>query len=48
MLKCAGGTSDAKDLAGACWIDLLSPTDEEIARVEEVCGVELPSREKLS
>ncbi|WP_019831223.1 CorA family divalent cation transporter [Sphingomonas sp. PR090111-T3T-6A] len=48
MLKCAGGTSDEKDLAGACWVDLCSPTDEEIARVERQFGIELPSRESLS
>jgi magnesium transporter len=48
MLKCAGGTSDGEDLAGACWVDLCSPTDEEIMRVERAFDIALPNRESLS
>lgn len=31
----------------AIWIDLLNPQQAEVMRVEEVCGIELPTREEM-
>ena len=31
----------------AFWVDLLNPTPEEIARVSEKCGLQVPTREAL-
>lgn len=31
----------------AVWIDLLNPQQAEVMRVEEVCGLELPTREEM-
>jgi magnesium transporter len=39
--------SDAGDLSGAVWIDLLNPTPEEERLVEAAVGFELPSREEM-
>jgi magnesium transporter len=36
------------DLDTARWVDLLDPSEDEIARVEEKFGVTVPSRESLS
>jgi magnesium transporter len=43
------GPEDADDaLAQAVWIDLLDPTDEEIARVEQATGLRTPTRLAIS
>ena len=34
-------------IAEGSWVDLHDPTDEEIARVEQACGIEVPTREDL-
>ena len=34
-------------IAEGSWVDLVDPTDEEIARVEQACGVQVPTRESL-
>jgi magnesium transporter len=39
-----GGT----DLASATWIDLVSPTDDEVARVREATGLRAPPRDELA
>lgn len=41
----AGGTSPLP--ATACWIDLIHPDAEEEARVEQLIGIEVPSRDEL-
>jgi magnesium transporter len=33
--------------ADAAWIDLLNPQTPEIQRVEETCGIEIPTREEM-
>lgn len=39
--------NDGKTIPDGSWIDLHDPTDEEIARVEQACGIEVPTRENL-
>ncbi|MCK9538636.1 CorA family divalent cation transporter [Dokdonella sp.] len=47
MLNCHRINSEAK--GGDClWFDLLDPTTEEIARVEQAAGVSLPERASLA
>jgi magnesium transporter len=49
MLIAYPSTAEAPDrLKGAVWIDLLSPTPEEIAAVEAAIGLKVPTREDLS
>ena len=38
----------AADLTAARWIDLLDPTPQEVARVEQALSLKLPTRETLS
>ena len=38
----------AADLVSKTWIDLISPTPEEVAAVEKAFGLKLPSRDDLS
>ena len=38
----------APSLEGAVWIDLLSPTEEEVEAVRKATGLEPPTREQLS
>lgn len=35
------------EIADGSWIDLFDPDDDEIARVEQACGVKVPTRENL-
>jgi magnesium transporter len=44
----AAEASAGIDLAGKVWIDLVSPTPDEIAAVEHAFGLKIPSREALS
>jgi hypothetical protein len=49
MLKAIGASGQETELvAGAHWIDLCSPTDEEIAKVEKRFDLKVPSKEDLS
>jgi magnesium transporter len=43
----AGRADDADALKAAHWVDLVDPTPEEIARVEKVFQINIPSRESL-
>src|SRR5580700_9560028 len=36
------------DLAGAAWIDLCEPTEEELARVRTVTGLRIPDLNQIS
>jgi magnesium transporter len=38
----------AQSLADATWVDLISPTPEEIAEVQQACGVRVPTRGEVS
>jgi magnesium transporter len=44
----AAEASAGIDLAGKVWIDMISPTQDEIAAVENAFGLKIPSREALS
>jgi len=48
MLKLIGKNGAVTRLEEACWVDLCDPTEEEIARVQQHFGMDLPSRESLS
>jgi len=53
MLKMIGKTGEAIEddggsLDGAIWIDLCSPTDDEIARIEKAFDLRIPSRDNLA
>ncbi|MBE9606437.1 magnesium transporter CorA family protein [Acetobacteraceae bacterium H6797] len=41
------GLRPAEDLRGAIWIDLLSPSPEEVSRVEQALRLEIPTREEM-
>ena len=43
----AGRSDDLEALKAAHWIDLVDPTREEIARVEQAFGIAIPTRESL-
>lgn len=40
-------SDDDGDFAGCRWVDLLSPTDEEVARVTRAFGIDVPSEAAL-
>ena len=42
-----GDDTPPETLAHACWIDLFSPTPQEVRQVERAFGLELPSREEM-
>lgn len=41
------GHADADDAAAVVWYDLVEPTADEVRRVEQACGVTLPTRAAL-
>jgi magnesium transporter len=48
MLKAIGASGQETELDDAHWIDLCSPTDEEIAAVEKRFDLKVPTKEDLS
>ena len=44
----APGERESATEDNSTWVDLLNPTDEEIASVQARFGLKLPSREELS
>ncbi|MBE7210093.1 MAG: magnesium/cobalt transporter CorA [Gluconacetobacter diazotrophicus] len=39
--------SEAADIAGIAWLDLINPTDEEHALAQRLCGARLPTRQDI-
>jgi magnesium transporter len=48
MLRLIGKDGGESGIDGAIWVDLCSPTDEEIAEVEKCFDLKVPSKEDLS